>query len=523
MSRFSSYLTMQNGRKVVQMAFFFFFLFLFLQARYPYEVLIQSDFGLRFSPMMPLFVFIDTLSIPAFVIPGLIILLFTPFLGRIFCSWICPLGTTLDAASRVLKPPPNRISERWNRLRVLKFVNLVGLIILAVFSVNLWGYLDPLSIFNRILTVLFYPVVTLFGENAILALGRLPFLENLSDSLYELFKRGIMPENQAYYAQVFGVTVFTAGIIGSEKIARRFWCRYMCPAGALLGFLSQFRFYERLVGEECPACELCVRECKMDAIPMGDVSKTNKIECVECFNCGAACPPKLNAITYRWNWKPYHTPVDYDRRRFLQTSLGSVGALGLLSIGLTDRKAEAGMIRPPGAVAEADFREKCIRCLECVRICESNGGCLQPDSIHNHIEDLWLPVAKMRDGYCEYNCNLCGEVCPTDAIESLSLADKQTFMMGMAYFDKDLCIPFAHHEDCLVCEEHCPLPEKAIRFKTEQYADEDGSQRWVKYPFVDQELCIGCGICEFKCPLPAEPGIFVTRPGDNAQLDPYAA
>lgn len=247
----------------------------------------------------------------------------------------------------------------------------------------------------------------------------------------------------------------------------------------------------------------------MNAIPEEDVSYTSKVECIECFSCAALCPPKAKSITYRWRWRPYHTPVDLSRRQFISTTAASITALGLLSVGLKNRNAEERLIRPPGSLPEGEFLNKCIRCLECVRICQSNGKCLQPDSIHNNITELWAPVAVMREGYCEYACNLCGEVCPTEAILPLSLATKQKTPMGLAYFDKNLCIPFAQNKDCLVCEEHCPTPDKAIKFEIKDIILPDGSTRKVKYPYVIKELCIGCGICEYKCPIPGEPGILV--------------
>jgi len=510
---------MIKARKVSQLVFLFFFIFLFIRARYPYEVSLQSDLFLRFSPLIPLFDFIDQWKISLVFWPALLILLFTPFLGRYFCGWICPLGTTLDATSHVLKSPPGRLAQKWQKLRYLKFALLAGSIILALFSIHLWGYLDPLSIFNRALTIVFYPLATFLIDHSLIGLSRVSFLESPAYGMYDFFKSLIMPEQQAHYQQLFWIALFIGIILGLEKVSRRFWCRYLCPAGAWLGFLSQFRFYERIVGEECPVCNRCQTDCKMNAIPEGNVKETNKVECIECFNCGAACPSKINAITYRWRWKPYHTPIDYTRRQFITTSLASIGTIGLLNLGLNNRSARATMIRPPGSLPEEAFRDRCIRCLLCVRICESNGGCLQPDYIRTNLTDLWLPAANMREGYCEYNCNLCGEICPTDAIMSLDLEVKKKTPLGLAHFDHNLCIPYARHEDCIVCEEHCPTPDKAIKFDVKDYELADGTTRMVKYPYVVKDLCIGCGICENKCPLVGAPGIFVT-PENEKRFDP---
>ncbi len=500
---------MVRTRRITQIVFLIFFIILFLKARYPYDDSLSSDLLLRFSPLIPLFDFIGNFSLSRLFWPALIIIILTIFLGRFFCGWICPLGTTIDISSKLLKSPSNNLSNKFDKLRYLKFGILIASIILAFFSINLWGYFDPLSIFNRALTAVLYPLGTLVTETILLQTSEISFLEDPAYWIYDLYKEIIMPENQAFVQQVFWITALFAIILGLEKLSRRFWCRYLCPAGAWLGFLSQLRFYERIVGKICPVCDKCQVECKMNAIPEGDVSLTSKIECIECFNCGSLCPPKKKAITYRWRWKPYHTPIDVTRRQFITTSAASVVTLGMLSIGLNDRKNKEKRIRPPGSLPEKEFLNKCIRCLECVRICQSNGHCLQPDSIHNNALELWAPVAQMREGYCEYNCNLCGLVCPTEAILPLTLDVKKKTPMGLAYFDKNLCIPFAQNKDCIVCEEHCPTPDKAIKFELKEIILPDGTAKIIKYPYVIRELCIGCGICEHKCPIPGEPGIFI--------------
>jgi polyferredoxin len=505
-------------RRIVQVVFIFAFIGFFIWARYPLEEGTPVDVLIRFSPLIPLFDFIDLQRISLTFLPALIIIFLSIFLGRFFCGWICPLGTTIDIFSRLLDSPSNRISIKWQKLRFLKFALLFGLIILAVFSIHIWSYFDPLSIFNRVLTVFLYPMTTYFIENFLIFLSELPFLGDPAYWVFDKYKSIIMPEEQAFYQQVFWITLFFIIILGLEKLSRRFWCRYLCPAGAWLGILSQFRFYERIVGPTCSGCDKCHKECKMNAITE-DIVQTNKVECIECFNCSAECPPKAKSILYRWRWKPYHTSIDYDRRRFIKTTAASITALGLMQIGLNDRNKTSRIIRPPGSVEESSFQDRCIRCLECVRICESNGGCLQPDHIHTKFAQLWLPVAEMREGYCEYSCNLCGLVCPTDAILPLSLEEKQKSPMGLAYFDKNLCIPFAQNEDCIVCEEHCPTPDKAIKFEEKEIILPEGTKRIVKYPYVDMKLCIGCGICEYKCPLAGEPGIFVVKENEKRYLD----
>ncbi len=498
-------------RKLFQIAFLLFFVLLFLRARYPYEVKLQSDLMLRFSPLAPLFYFIDTLSLPLFFWPAIIIIVLTIFLGRFFCGWICPLGTTIDASSHILRSPSNKISAKWTKLRYLKFFILSATILLAIFSLNLWGYFDPLAIFTRMTTVIFYPFLTFLTDGILLSVAKISFLESTAYSIYDWFKINIMPEQQAQLQEVFSVLLLIGLVFGLEKFSRRFWCRNLCPAGALLGFLSQFRFYERIVGDTCPVCNKCQVECKMNAIPEGNVKETDKVECIECFNCGEKCPPKFKSITYRFKLKPYHSTPDFSRRQFIGSTITGITAIGLVGIGFPHKTNKDRLIRPPGSLPETAFLDRCIRCLECVRICASNGACLQPSGFETGLLDFWTPVAKMREGYCEYNCNLCGEICPTDAILPLPLEIKKKTPMGLAYFDKNLCIPYERYEDCIVCEEHCPTPDKAIKFDIKTVIAHDGLKREVKFPYVDRKLCIGCGICEEKCPLPNKPAIFVTR------------
>jgi polyferredoxin len=506
---------MAKSRRILQIIFLIIFAALFLSARYPYQTTISSDIFLRFSPLPPLFYFIDNFTIPSWCWPALVILFLTIFLGRFFCGWICPLGTSLDLFNRLFKSPSNKISERWSKLRWLKFGILSFAILLAIFSIHIWGYLDPLAIFTRLTTKIFYPLLTFFTEGFLILLSKISFTQSVSYTLYNVYKTHLMPESQAFYQGIGGLLVLTLIIFGLERFSRRFWCRYICPAGALFGLFSQFRFYERLVSESCPVCNRCQIECKMNAIPGGRIHETNKVECIECFNCGEKCPPKAKSIKYRFNWKPYHSKIDFSRRQFINTSAAGVLTFGLFSLGIKDKTASAKNIRPPGSLPEEEFLDRCIRCLQCVRICSSNGRCLQAAGFEQSLLNLWTPVALMREGYCEYNCNLCGLICPTDAILPLPLKVKQQTPIGLAYFDKNLCIPFARNEDCLVCEEHCPTPDKAIKFDIKMAQLPDGTSRAVKYPYVVRELCIGCGICEHKCPLPAQPAVWVIRENEK--------
>jgi len=172
-----------------------------------------------------------------------------------------------------------------------------------------------------------------------------------------------------------------------------------------------------------------------------------------------------------------------------------------------------GLVRPPGSTPEGEFLGKCIRCGECMKVCPTNA--IQPAFIEAGIAGMWTPVLKMKLGYCDYECSLCSQVCPTHAIDQISLEAKQKMRIGTAFFDRNRCLPWASARTCIVCEEHCPTPKKAIWFQELEVMTADGTSTTVKQPHINLDLCIGCGICENKCPIADERGVYVTSVGET--------
>ena len=171
------------------------------------------------------------------------------------------------------------------------------------------------------------------------------------------------------------------------------------------------------------------------------------------------------------------------------------------------------LIRPPGALGEKEFLQRCVRCAECIQVCIGNA--LQPAFLQAGLDGMFSPMLVARTGYCEFNCTLCGQVCPTGAIGNLSMEEKWGLKIGHGWFDKNSCLPYAKAIPCMVCEEHCPTPEKAIRFREVTMVDDSRATVVVKQPYIVDGLCIGCGICENKCPLPGKAAIFVTSAGEH--------
>jgi ferredoxin len=207
-------------------------------------------------------------------------------------------------------------------------------------------------------------------------------------------------------------------------------------------------------------------------------------------------------------WNAY----DPDRRHLLTALGASVAGVGLFQSNLLADRDHSRLIRPPGA-RENNLLNKCIRCGECNRACPTSA--IQPAVTEAGLEGLWTPVLVPRAGYCDYSCNACGQVCPVQAIPPLSLEEKRTRVLGKAYIDENRCIAWADYEDCIVCEEMCPVPEKAIVLEEAEVRTGDGELVTVQQPHVVRERCIGCGICEYKCPVNGEAAIRVYVPPED--------
>jgi MauM/NapG family ferredoxin protein len=190
--------------------------------------------------------------------------------------------------------------------------------------------------------------------------------------------------------------------------------------------------------------------------------------------------------------------------------------------GAQDRDYDKKVIRPPGSVEEKGFLERCIKCDQCLRVCPTN--VLQPALFQAGLEGLWTPILNNRIGYCELNCTLCGQACPTGAIQRITIEEKTgagefekngPVRIGTAFYDHGRCLPWSMETPCVVCEEVCPVSPKAIFSREITLAKRDGGTITLRQPYVDPARCIGCGICEHECPVTDEAAIRVTAIGET--------
>ncbi|HMK92173.1 MAG TPA: 4Fe-4S dicluster domain-containing protein, partial [Thermoleophilia bacterium] len=162
-----------------------------------------------------------------------------------------------------------------------------------------------------------------------------------------------------------------------------------------------------------------------------------------------------------------------------------------------------------------------------INVCPTN--VLQPATLaESGLEGLWTPVMDFAVGFCQLNCTLCSEVCPTGAIQKISLAeklglekhkDKGPIRVGTAFFDQGRCLPWAMQTPCVVCQEVCPVTPKAIGTYDETITRWDGTQVTLNKPYMRPELCIGCGICEHECPVLDSAAVYVTAIGETRSND----
>ncbi|MBD3183379.1 4Fe-4S dicluster domain-containing protein [Candidatus Poribacteria bacterium] len=502
----------RNIRRIIQILFLLFFIFLLIKTVYPADFPIPLDFFPRYlDPLAASATMLASRSISMLIIPMLIVIILALLLGRFFCGWICPMGTTIDISDRILFRRFKRPKIKHNpRLRNLKYYILVAFIVGAAFSLQMIWFADPISIVTRSYGVILYPYFSYVTRSTFDTLYLIKGVNLISEPIYGVLRNNVLTLFQPTSRMLILFFSVFAVIISLSIIQRRFWCRNLCPLGALHGLLStRLNFWRRRVNENCIECGKCRRECGLGAIPE-DPRKYWPQECTECMSCRDVCP--VNAISFGLKQpffdKPKTTGLNLSRRSFVKSALAGIAAVPLLKLNYSKKKMDEAVIRPPGSLPEEQFLDKCIRCGECMKVCPTNG--LQPAFMEAGVEGIGTPILVPEVGYCEYVCTSCTKICPTDAIIPLKEKEKQSIKIGTARIDKDRCIPWSEYENCLVCEEQCPVPTKAIKFETKDVVTFNGEIRRLKMPVVLKDKCIGCGICENKCPVSPKAAILVT-------------
>jgi polyferredoxin len=428
------------------------------------------------------------------------------FLGRMFCGYVCPFGTLVE----LLGPRrERRLGDRWAWVRKAPLFVLVGCAGLLVFGSGLFLVFDPLTLLTRSATLLVYPAVDrvarLAGDLAYLA----PPARGPVDAVTGLLSgRVIFARPLAFQLQALALLMVGA-VLAASWAERRLWCRHLCPLGALLGVVSRWSLFGRRIdADACTRCGRCGQVCPLGAVREDGVA-TDVTRCQLGLECADVCP--TGAITFGRRTRAGGVAT-YDPSRRALLAAGALALVGGFSVyGFqAGRRQDAYLVRPPGAVAETALLGLCSRCGQCMKVCPTN--VLQP-SLRSGWDGMFTPELSFVHGYCDYSCNECGKVCPTGAIQALTLEAKRNTVIGRAYIDRNRCIPWADFKDCIVCQELCPTPEKAIVLQVESVVDPKGTTVSLKRPWVLADLCIGCGICEANCPVSYEAAVRVQGVG----------
>ncbi len=498
-------------RRLSQILCFILFLFLFIKTDYTgsNDLSYAVNILFRIDPFLAASATLAARTLISLMWPSLIFIGLTFVFGRFFCGWICPMGSLLDAAHGFI---PQARPGNENRFRSFKFYLLAFLLIAAFFGLPAAGYFDPFSILLRGLALAVYPALNVLATSffTFTYLQMPAWVNMLTEPLYSFLKATILPFRQNSYELVFVSLFVFLAIFIMERLERRFFCRSTCPVGALYAVLARFSLMRGRAGTKCGKCRNCMDVCRMGAI---DAERNiSPLDCNLCLDCVDMCPG--NKISFSFQQKNTTRPAFGLSRRTFISSLALGAALPFfLGSRTMAKRPDPFLVRPPGALPEDEFLSRCVRCGECMKVCIGNG--LQPSFLAAGIEGLFSPRLNARSGYCEYNCTLCGQVCPTGALARLTLAQKHTTKIGNVFFDRNRCLPYAKGIPCIVCEEHCPTPDKAIQFREAQVLNSNNEMVLVMQPYVMDERCIGCGICEAKCPLPGASAVRVTSAGES--------
>ncbi len=541
---------------------------------------------LEATPLVAVSTALTTHTIYRNLVWGLIVIAVTMMLGRVWCNWMCPFGILHHIFGNIGKRRSTKEAIEVNRYRkiyAIKYYILAAMLVMA----SVWiipttidapgkviaayrGVIPLKSGGMYVLTdgtklapgdelpkrndaggqpVTFAEVplpgrvftaigmgVSLAAEehkpgNSTLQIGLLDpialTVRSMTTSVLptvHMASEGIYTENREYW-QAWLVGIIFVGFLVANWWIPRFFCRAICPLGALLGVFSRFSLW-RIDRDpvRCTDCDLCLKSCEGASDPHKDLRKS---ECFVCLNCIEDCPH--DALTYRFlPRKASEIPYpQVGRRQLLMAGLFGLFFFPMARLsGGVKKNWQKSVIRPPGSVEEDEFLRRCIKCDQCIRVCPTN--VLQPSLFEAGVEGLWTPIMISKMGWCELNCTLCSQVCPTGAIREISIAEKLgtgpfaakgPIKTGTAFYNQGRCLPWAMDTSCVVCEEVCPVSPKAIFTRNVEVTDRWGATLQLKRPYIDPVKCIGCGICEHECPVKDDPAVYVTAIGETRSKD----
>ncbi|MDR2825330.1 MAG: 4Fe-4S binding protein, partial [Deltaproteobacteria bacterium] len=292
-------------QRLIQSASLFLFLYLLLVTVFPLSsallALLPPEAFLHLDPLLALVVPVSARAFINDTAPGLLVLLAAIFFGRLFCGYICPLGITLDfsriLADKILgkktlrpgsaKETPNKI--HWShKLAGLKYLLLAIILGSALIGINQSYWLSPIPLITRFYALLLHPLLLLAAQSGLEVIK--PLLAYLPETMDMAALQYLQIPSRHFYTLYFLLGFFGL-LFWLERIRPRFWCRYLCPAGALLSlmyalprkFMPNAPYWGRKVSA-CKQCGRCSAICPMGAI--GSAGEQSSLsDCIACRSC----------------------------------------------------------------------------------------------------------------------------------------------------------------------------------------------------------------------------------------------
>lgn len=438
------------------------------------------------------------------------VILLTLVFGRIYCAMLCPLGVLMDLSAKLAKRTGKRRKLPYQKGKTWLRASVVALCAggLIAGSTLPLVFLDPYSVFGKITAATLRPVLG-WGNHAIAATG---LIHPVDVSPVSWITAGVA-------LALLGLVVISAVFRG------RLWCNSACPVGALLGFFSKHALFRLRIAESaCVGCSMCERVCPAQCIDF----KNHRIDhsrCVMCLDCVTSCKrsgihlKRRGVSTAPSTAAGSSTALPPVNRRVFLTAATLLPAAALAEPG--ERRGKGGPQRkeegegcggncrckltqhnkqpvlPPGAGSLERFQELCTACHLCVANCPDQ--VLRPSITQFGLAGFLQPYQDFEVSFCSYNCSNCSQICPTGAIRPVTVEQRRTIRTGTAEFFRGRCIVKTEGTSCGACSEHCPT--QAVHMVP--------WKNGLTIPEVDPDLCIGCGGCEFICPVRPKKAIIV--------------
>lgn len=437
-------------------------------------------------------------------IAWVVILVVTALVGRVYCSSLCPLGTVQDLLIRGVRGRSGygyrrRMVARPSPLLGARVIAVVSIVLLAIGAPILVNVLGPYRVFGMLAKDFAVPLVALLSHGAYFVLRPLGiFVAPL-----------VVPVDGVLFVVAFAAA---GGLVTLSAVGGRLFCNALCPVGGVLSLPASRSIVRVAIDEDrCIRCGACEHICKAGCID-SDAKSVDSARCVACFNCLSVCP--VDAIHYRYARDGENRRSDaagsgrgLTRRRFLGRLGSSTLAVFPVSFlirrrtGRVDGTPSGARLRPaspPGSRSVERFTSLCVSCHLCVTRCPTQ--VLQPSLAEYGLRGIMQPTMDYAVGFCEYECNECSTVCPTGAISPISLEEKQQTQIGQAHFIRERCVVVTNGTACGACAEVCPTHAVYM-------VPYEGH---LTIPETDMDVCVGCGNCEFACPVEPEKAIVVS-------------